>query len=480
MRFSKIKLTIAAVALAASFSMFGSVANAETIDNGTVTTYVGDSISKSTSNLKINGKAYKKQKSKVKTIVVEKHAQNSMYRTKDYYTTSGAYDTYSAYAAENEDEAYKFYPKETTYTMIFKKAGSYKISVEDYVSDFYDYEYDDYDYDNGVYVYDIYKLDIQTGYLEDITKAYRITGYDYYDNDDYDISDTVTINGKTYQRAVETYYAGFDGSIYAYGDEFVPAKINKCSDGRFHVRYSANKPRKVNYVTTYKVLACDAIIKSVKLGKAKQTYSNKHKVGGYSYKATRGKFLTGNSGKLEVTMGDKNFKLGGNIIVETSDEKSRTVYNQVGNKKTVTYGNYLYNQFANYTYDDGKKWGYQYVDPFKATTLHIPFTVVSDECGTTVSGSGDSYVITNYYQEIIKGKKYKHQTVYNINIVKETFDDGSFEYQFKYKYTVTDPYYDSATKTVKTDTIVSDDLTKTANDITDFMSYYHTYVFYKN
>ena len=479
MKYGRIKLAFTAIALAVSFMAFGSIAYAENIDQGTETAFVGSSVSKTTSNLKINGKPYKKSKSKVKTIVVEKMPQDIVYNTKDYYDTYEAYESENAYEAEHGYEAFKFFPKETTYTMIFKKAGTYKISTEVYVSDSYDHEYYDYDDENDVYIYTISKYNIVDQEWEEITQAYEIYGYDEYNYmDESEISPTVTIAGKTYTRAVENYFAGFDGSIYAYGREFVPAKVNKAADGKYHVRYSANKPRKVNFITTYKVLPTDGVFKSVKLGKVSQTYNEKEKIGGFSYKATRGKFLTGNSGKLVVTMADKNYKLGG-VIVRTVDEKSNYVFAHSGNKKTITYGNNLYNKFSDYKFDDGTATGYSKLDPFKITRLYLPYTDSAANRGTTVSGTGNTYVINNYHMDKIKGKKYKHTSTYTVNVEKETFDDGSYDYYFKVTYVNDHPYYDSASKTVKYEKN-TEEYTAYDLDMGNFMENFHVYEFYKN
>ena len=69
MRLRKIKQVITIIVFALSFVYLGVPAYAaETIEEDTITRYVGEYVSVRSSELKINGKKYKKLKKKIKTI----------------------------------------------------------------------------------------------------------------------------------------------------------------------------------------------------------------------------------------------------------------------------------------------------------------------------------------------------------------------------------------------------------------------------
>ena len=475
MRLNKLKLVLASAAIAFSFAAFGGVANAETIDEDTVTTYVGDSLNLTTSELKINGKSYKKVKSKIKTKITGKNSQYSKYRTKDYFDSEKAYSSSNDYQADNGSAAYKYYPKTSDYFLVFKKAGTYKISQVSYERDEYVSRYND-----GKEC--IMKYNRVTGEYDPVTTYTYVPSRTSYYDDDYDEVYTSSSektykakDGKTYNKADSYYYAGANGVIYAYGDDgLTTAKVLKGADGEYYLKYSANKPKKVTYRTTYKVLANDGVVKSVKLGKATQSYNNKHKVGGYTTKITKGKFLTGNSGKLVITMADKNYKLGG-VVVTTVDEKGNRIYAPTANKKTVTFSNNVYSQKYE---NDNKTYGNGSSDIYKSTTITVAYKNSIKGYGTEVSGTADNPVIKNYHVEKIKGKKYTYTETYKLTRTQIKYDDGSWDYKYTYVRSTSNPYYDSDSKTVKYDNYTSEEETSWSS-LTSFMDYTRTYNFYK-
>ena len=120
--------------------------------------------------------------------------------------------------------------------------------------------------------------------------------------------------------------------------------------------YHHRKDELTKYVTTYKikVLKTDAVVKSVQLGKAKQSYTDKRgKTGSDSYTNTKKVFLSGSKGKLTVKMADKNYQIQ-SIVVATYDKDGDRIYTAVKNKKSVTFGNfkdeYKYDSYGYYSH----------------------------------------------------------------------------------------------------------------------------------
>ena len=514
MKMNKIKLILSGLIFAASVTLFGTSVNAADIDQGTTTTTIGATVTYTTSSLKINKKDYKKSKKKVKTVVRSVDSQDNYYWTKPYFDSYDAYENDDAYQAENGDQAKKYYPRESEYQLTFMKAGSYKISYVDYYTDSYETSYKYMGDDK--YGYYITKYNMQTASYDIISTYVSIPGmngyyYDDYDEynrryyyDDYDESNKdnkyKASDGKTYDKAVEPYLICPDGKIFAYGDEgLVPASLAKGADGKLHVKYTPKKPTKYTFTKTYKILGTDSVVKSVKLGNSKYSYSNKSKVGGYSSVIVRGKFLTGSKGKLVVTMGDKNYKNGG-MLVGTYNADGGKVYTYAKNKSNVTFGDNLYK--SSYVSDSGK-YGNINESMYKETDVIVAYENKASGYGTKIQNMGANKLkITNYERRKYNGKYYNNvKTVYDVTYEKRGSDKVP-----RYYYTITKDLYDSEKKTLtpnvkqkhyawdnetytykETDQYVTDDILGYTyyEDDEDYwyssglITYYKLYTFYK-
>ena len=209
--------------------------------------YVGYSISVTGSNIKINNKAVKKSKKKVRAILTDEdptyyYIPASYVDSREYYNTAADY--------EKAQNSYS-YKAAKSYTFVFKKAGTYTFSWDSY---------------------------------------------------DYEI-DYVQVPGKTY-----------------------------------YVRNVTVE--KTTHVRKIKVLKDGNVLKSIQLGKAKVTNKASYGEASDSYKTVSNKYLTGTSGKLNIKL-NSNYAIT-SILVMTYDKEGNQVYQQVNNKSTVTYGDYLY------------------------------------------------------------------------------------------------------------------------------------------
>ena len=303
MRIRRTKLIVAFIIFALSFSYLNVPSYAaETIEEDTETCYVGDCIRVFSSELKINEKKYKKLKKKVKVINYGSSSDIMSYRKKDYFKSISAYKNENEYDAENGESAYKYLPKRYNYELLFKKAGTYTITEVDYEQDSYRIDYNSVTKKNV-----ILKYNLKAEEYEELTTYVEVPA-----RSDSKPNDKVykATDGKLYNRADDTYYVGANGVIYGRWP-IVPVKVLKGADGEFYLRYSANFPKKVYHRKKVIVKKYDGVVKSIKLGKASKVFSKKYKYDGYTSKTTEGKFLTGNSGKLTVTMADKKYNLAG-------------------------------------------------------------------------------------------------------------------------------------------------------------------------
>lgn len=443
MRLNKIKLFAAGLILAAAVAVTGADASAATRTDETVVVPVGDEITVSgVPNLKINGKATKKLKKKVKVIQYSKGSVYSTYRTKSYFKSEAAYKDENAYNAEHGDQVYKYYPATSSYRLIFKKAGTYKISYTDYadVSE-YDYGWDD--NDNRV----ISKYNVATGEYENPVKAVYVSPiYESWDYNTYTYVDVTTYtdsNGKTYNRAAESYFETENGKRYAENSEgyFVPVSLVKGADGVLHVKYSSQKKLSYTHVEVYKVVASTNILKSVKLGKSTNKSYTVGKEGGSTQSIKRGKFLTGKSGKVTVSMGP-DYALT-SILARTYDADGNVEYKLVKNKGTVTYGQ---NRSGSKS-EEGASVTYETKSQFKSTAIYVFYKDKTTGESTTVKSEGkdadgnQTFVIEEKYQRTNPktNKKQLLTRTYNVTRKKPYAEAKNYYYY----YTETYQYFES-------------------------------------
>jgi hypothetical protein len=350
---AKCKVMLSMVAMALTLLLSNSIVEAATIskknDEQKSTTSIGSTISiYDCKNLKINGKKTSKLKKKVKTVQTENSPSSFSYRTGSYFDDSDAYSTYSEYNNVYNNVKYISYG---SYQLKFLKAGTYKITYDQYSKQHLSMEYAS--YDTTTYE-SLYRL---------------ITDYDYeHPSTDYYTYQTYSPAG-TY---VGSYYKSITtGKIYASGDEgLVPAAIVKGADGVEYLKYNAANVVKTTYIETYKVMATTSPVSSVTLGKSKQVAkvtSNGYKT---TSKYTTKKFLSGNSGKLTVKASSSNYKIN-NIIVETYDNTGNVKYISVKNKAKINYGLYkntssYQSQYSSYSYSNSSM--------YKPTIIHIGYT----------------------------------------------------------------------------------------------------------
>lgn len=277
-------------------------------------------------DLTINGKAYNKlPKALKKTVSVKVYMTNK--RGFSYVA--------SAYTSANSP-AYK-YIKTNGYSLFFKKAGTYTLKYKTY-DKVYPAERDFIDggeESSGASYYYMKTLDYATGWTTDTEVKYYL---------------------KTDANGVEYYTDSYEGAgtkVFARGQEWyswIPATLTD--------DVLTFKPMDYKVTThTLKLVVknTDAIITSVKLGKASNTYSDQEFEGGYSYTRTVKPFLSGKSGKVVVTPA-KGIKIM-DIVIQTYDKNGKPVYKLVKNKKKVTFGQYKYkdsyqSEYSNYRSTD--------------------------------------------------------------------------------------------------------------------------------
>ncbi|MBP3235026.1 MAG: hypothetical protein J6M65_11475 [Eubacterium sp.] len=468
MRIRRTKLIVAFIIFALSFSYLNVPSYAaETIEEDTVTCYVGDCIRIFSSELIINGKKYKKLKKKVKVINYGSSSGIMSYRKKDYFKSISAYKNENEYDAENGESAYKYLPKEYNYELLFKKAGTYTITEAEYEADRYST-----DYNSATKKNIIVKYNFKTEEYEELTSFIEVPARSNKNPQDkvYKAAD-----GKIYNRADDTYYVGANGVIYGRWP-IVPVKVLKGADGEFYLRYSANFPKKVYHRKKVIVKKYDGVVKSIKLGKASKVFSKKYKYDGYTSKSTEGKFLTGNSGKLTVTMADKKYKFGG-AVVATNDAEGRDIYTPAKNKSTVAYDN---NYAKNIHENADKSVGHYKNGLFKTTNVYVAYKDTALGKGTEVSGTADNPVIVNYKRKKIRGNYYNQSDTYRLNRIKKTNKDGSYDLRFIGTKTTSVPYYDKTSKTIKYDTKVTKYTEKNSiSNLINYMDNYKSYSFHK-
>ena len=468
MRLRKIKQVITIIVFALSFVYLGVPAYAaETIEEDTITRYVGEYVSVRSSELKINGKKYKKLKKKIKTIKYASYSGYTSYRNKDYFKNKNAYRNENEYNSENGEGAYKYLPQENDYELLFKKAGTYTITEADYVADRYSTDYNSATKKNIIVKYNLKaeEYDELTTYVEVPARS----------KSEPDVKVYKASDGKLYHRADETYYVGANGIIYG-SSPVVPAKVLKGADGEYYLKYSPNFPKKVYRRRKVIVQGYDGVVKSIKLGKASRVFSKKYKYDGYTSKTTEGKFLTGNSGKLTVTMADKKYKFGG-AIVATNDTEGRDIYTPAKNKSTVAFDN----NYAKSTYENANKSAAHYkTGLFKSTNVYVAYKDTALGKGTEVSGTADNPVIVNYSRKKVRGNYYNQTVTYRLVRFKKEAKDGSFQYRYKGSKTTVVPYYDKASKTVKYETKVTEYTENNSiSNIMDYMENYKSFSFHK-
>ena len=441
MRVNKLKLFVVGLIVAVAVAVTGVDVSAATITDDIEIVPVGYETSFYAPSLKINKKAPKKLKKKVKVIQYSKGTQSSMYRTRAYFNTKSAYETENDYKKDNGVTALKYYPAKSGYDVIFKKAGTYKISYTDYFDDdnnnYYGSEYrTGYD-DNNNYV--IKKYNQSTQEYDVLSKIVEVESRytDWYTGNEVT---EYTVNGKTYKRAVEDYYAAENGSYYASDDShIVPVKLENGADGKLHVKYSPYKTPSYTHVKQYKVVASTNILKSVKLGKSTYSSYTTGKEGGSATTTKKGKLLTGKSGKVTVTMGP-NYKLT-SILAKTYDENGDAIYKLVKNKGTVTYGQ---NYETNDKSEEGATYKYFNRSFYKETQIYAFYQNKTTKESTTVTKEGkdaagnQTFVIEE--KEMVENPKTKKKelltTTYNVTRRKpyETATYYSYYYTKKYEY----------------------------------------------
>ena len=347
---------------------------------------VGGESSLTGSNIKINGKKISKMKKKVKSVKTGYSNYGGDYQKTGYYNASSAYK-----AGKCKGDGYKYY-REDSYTFRFLKPGTYTISYVDYTNRW-----------SGNYGSTVYKM--QSSRSEVVNGV----EYDYYtllqinDNDEYVQVGTEEYLKKTIDASEQktyyddyTYYEGVTSKkLYASGDDGITQiKFKKGADGYLHMWY---EPIVVKTTTQYKYKVVKGgaynYVTSVQLGKAK--YSSAYSSNGYSSTSTytSKKFLSGNSGKIKVKMGD-NYSLT-SILVRTYDAEGNYVYQLVKNKGTVTYGNYK----NEYSYKSTTStYGYSSTSLYKPTEVIIYYKNKTTGVGTTIKSveprANGGYTIT--------------------------------------------------------------------------------------
>lgn len=323
MRWNKMKAVLAGAIFAVSVAVAGVNVQAATVVEEPEIVRVGRTVyCGGVTGLKINNKATKKFKKKIKTVKTGTNAQDEQYRTKAHFANdSDLYASQNAKDNEHGEQVYKYYPATANYDLTFLKAGTYKISYVRSVLESYRWN-DEYDSATGKWV--------------DIIEKYDQSNYEWKK-----VTNVTWVEAGV--QAEEGFYQGANGTKYAYDESWnnygwVPVSLAKAADGKTHVKYQSKKIEKVTHTKTYKVLNRGTeAVKSVKLGKTTQMDSTTYKEGGSTTSVKRG-LLSGNSGKLVVTMADKNYKLT-SILVRTYDANGKEIYTKVNNKKKVAYGN---------------------------------------------------------------------------------------------------------------------------------------------
>ncbi len=193
-------------------------------------------------NIKINNKAIKKSKKKVRAILTDKENAGCIipasYYEREYYNSVADYEK-----AKDNTKAMTTYD----YTFVFKKAGTYTFTWDKY----------------------------------------------------YSSTEWVAVPGQTY-------------------------KLRNV------------KVTKTTYTKKIKVVKDERVLKSIKLGKAKYTYSRKKSETKSSGTTVVNKYLTGTSGKLDVKL-NSTYEIT-SIVVMTYDKDGNQVYRNVDNKQTIAYG----------------------------------------------------------------------------------------------------------------------------------------------
>lgn len=449
MRLNKIKLLTAGLAMAAALLTTGVTVNAETKVNDTVVIEIGTSQDYYyVTNLKINGKAPKKLKKKVKSVEYSKNTPSSTYRTKNYFNTTSAYATINDYNKENGSEAYKYYPANSSWELDFKKAGTYKVSYTAYS---YNDEYIISEDDDGNDV--IKKYNIQKDIYDVVGKYVNVSGiYTTYANGTAQEVTTYELNGKTYNRAVEDYYACENGQNYAFGSsgDLVPVSIQNGADGKPHVKYSPNKRISYTNVDVFKVVPSRNVYKQVKLGNSYVKKSHLAKLGGYFDSKKGNVFLKGASGKLSVKM-DSEYTLT-SVLAGTYDADGNYVYKKAANGGTVAYGQ----NYSSSKSEEGAKIKYFRESLYKPTTIYLFYKDKTTGTSTTVTNEGVDAEGNQTFTIEVKEREKNNKTgkyelltdTYTVTRKKPYAESKSYLYYYEKSYQYID-YKDGSIKSDK-------------------------------
>lgn len=346
--FSKAKFMLGLVLYVSVFAVTGMMAEAKTVTkkNAAIKKVysVGEEMHVTgATGLKINGKSYVKSKKKIQTVTTYTDPDGFKYRTGKYFYNRDAYKTYDKYKnAICGDKTLKFVAS-YGYSLTFSKKGTYTIS-------WFTYSMEDVDkYGSG-------RDGNGNVYLLFAVNGEKSTERFYFFQTD----------------SREKYYKSASGKIYAYSNhegKYVEASVKKDYKGVERLYYSRRNVVKTEYKQKIKVLGTDKVVSSVTLGKSKISgvkRSEDKDVVRYTSK----KFLSGNRGKLNVKMADKNYGIK-SIIVETYDKDGKPVYTKVSNKNNITYGVNQYNP----AYNPGHPgYSYEHSNRYKATTVYISYS----------------------------------------------------------------------------------------------------------
>ncbi|MCR5469169.1 MAG: hypothetical protein K6F37_09425 [Lachnospiraceae bacterium] len=272
----------------------------------------------------------------------------------------------------------KKYLKTKSYSIEFKKAGTYTVKYKTYYNKYsYSFRYATSDYT--------------------LTTTDNLTGKQ------------TTSAGFTWKSDVNgnSYYENAAGAIYAYSDDedsYVKATLDSTGALLYQGREYGEKE------VTRKVIVTGTtpVVKKISLGNASYEYTrNVADDKTYSYTSKIKDQLSGKKGKLSVSMGD-GYAIK-DIIVMTYDKDGNEVYKLVKNNKTVTFGAYAYKSEYSSSY----------------SSQYTSYTSSTNRVSTRMFKETRVYVFykdkkTGGYTDIKK-------------IEKKTDDDGKPYYEFTYK-----------------------------------------------
>lgn len=404
------KLSAMAITLAAAMVIPGVVSEARTINKNVTEDKAIYTVGEETylynvSGLKINKKAVKKYKKKIKASVTDTDESAFDYQTKAYFKDSDAYAQYDDY--RNATTNARKYLGSSDYILRFLKAGTYTVSWVRYEKEELDMEYSTCKYVNGKYV-DYYKLTDNDG--NQSSELYE---------------EKETNGGDTYYQGVSSKRIYADVSSVDGWGGVAAASIRTGADKYQHVYCQPRNVIKTTYTKQYKVLKTDRVISSVQLGKTKLTRSDSHSAYSSSSSSSRA-FLSGSKGKLTVKAADKNYSIT-SIVVLTYDKEGKPVYTKVGNKKTINFG---MNKSRDSYKSPYSSYSYSNTSLYKPTTVYVFYknkftggfsrvnSISKDKDGDTVfsityRNAGDtkdtttttSYISSDYYQSYTFYKK---------------------------------------------------------------------------